>query len=1685
MAGLWESIKESVKGIAGAFKGVVDANVATNYYVNQGIYNLATGAFDSHKDIAPAWKDFSKALEFGKAVPGAYSHFAGSLIDSNPVTGSIGAGVSTGAQGLEWAYREGVSRPLASAVLNSDVGADKGEGPWAALFDGDAWSKAYQMSKKVSPGQAMVGQYSESSGGAPAGTQDITDALNAGKFDEGGLKWMSGTIDTASRTFLDPTIVGGKAMGIARLRYVKPLTARNVLAGDATKYTLSNRFSRVEQVVKGADSADEIRVRLLNDNSNGAAVASVLMATRHDPELLRIATRAAYGEPEAFDDLAAYNKALIAAKGNAAPGMQAAADLGRLRRGDAGVVRRQRLNGDAEQPGDWEDYVNLLRADANVFDQAVTLSPELMQAVKDAPLASTGAVALPAMRDSMSSRLRFSLHQSAFQSASPSLVRAPLESITRTWLTPSNRRIHGINLVDENSDKAVRAYLDRAGLPREQQTPLLDRYMAATGNASQRMLVMAQAEDTVIRHIGATYGHSASDVNEIAANAATGAKRARNIMANQHEFMSEDLKSGLAEGGKVVSWLDDDGTRHVMPAPALESQLMDVYPVADPAQLHSAMKAAANPVYKAGSTITRDASAALDAVHRLWKPSVLLGFGWPVRALSDEVGRSVALYGLGSHVMGIGKGFIHAKENIAERGAIRWDAYVNGQNRDRINVLTRAMDPDVPPQNRFVDLGHAFTEGQISTKEFTSTAGDAAKAGLGDSITAGLWRAVEDKTMTRAEFDHEVVSRALGRNEKNWFANPFMQRGLLDQVANEGRAAVDPMTGEPLKMSAKLGVVKTAILKPDELTGKVPNDALHDFVRSNLDHVIPSDAGIALTRLTDGSVRADALAPKAGFGLRRQIAKRELKDFTRRASRAGGTGVKLTVGGQKIQFDGAFQNGGESLLKQASSDDVFNNFMAEKHDLTRDRIAASAGWSSAITATDKATYPAAWERATNAQLANDRAARVFLEGETFDNAKHWATTDPDGQNWARQMAFTGDLDTRLARVQAMVESYVPDVGDLRKKVLDGRATFADLHKAVPDDSLKPQVHGELLDYNLGGYKSVEVIRKTTHKLMEKMGTIPGDKISRYPFLDKAYRQHLQGLADIEFGGRGEITNARRTEIQEAARKRALADVKKWLYNSDMVSEGSTLIRHFAPFAAAWQDGMRAWSGIAFRERPATAGYIFNLWQSPERAGLVVDQDGRQLKKDANGNDTWWEDEINPDTGQPTGKRIEYKKQPGDNADHYVQIPLPSWLTPDQLGGPDAKTAVRINKEQFNTFMHLDPGAGPIVTVPTSWLIQNHHPDWGENEIVKRILPYGPSNNPLKNAMSNELRQVYENWRGEDDSVFRNQTMAIFQNETIKYNQGQRTTKPTMDEASSKATSLKLMRTVMTSVLPVSPNFTSPYQAHIDAYKQLEARDPATADGKFYERFGDDFFILTARVTKGLKGLPPTLQSYQAIQKYRDLIEQYPEIAGAIVGDVSGSFNKAVYEWQKQERISTGSKDKFREMIDLRDSVDDVGSRLAWIKYQNVADVVHAELSDRGSTNLNAAENEDLKAMKDGIVQQLGFDEKGMPTKWFEEYSGSSQAKVAKTIGGLRQLATDRTLLNREDIQGLADYFILRDDFKNQLTDRAESGGAKTLAAKSNADLAGMWDQAVFGLKDSNLTFSRLYDRYLTNDDLKV
>src|SRR5215211_3271493 len=161
MAGFWESLGASVKGY---YENLTDAYSSIGAGV-KGIYDVATSANDA-RDTKSVWGDFARAGGQAMSAAGQVGSAFDTLIDSNPVTRNL-------AEGAELAYHETVGRGLTSAygVIGEaddeesafDDFASVVAGPaaridnWEKLFDREAWSKAYDASENISPGQMWVG----------------------------------------------------------------------------------------------------------------------------------------------------------------------------------------------------------------------------------------------------------------------------------------------------------------------------------------------------------------------------------------------------------------------------------------------------------------------------------------------------------------------------------------------------------------------------------------------------------------------------------------------------------------------------------------------------------------------------------------------------------------------------------------------------------------------------------------------------------------------------------------------------------------------------------------------------------------------------------------------------------------------------------------------------------------------------------------------------------------------------------------------------------------------------------------------------------------------------------------------------------------------------------------------------------------------------------------------------------------------------------------------------------------------------------------------------------------------------------------------------------------------------------------------------------------------------------------
>ena len=705
-------------------------------------------------------------------------------------------------------------------------------------------------------------------------------------------------------------------------------------------------------------------------------------------------------------------------------------------------------------------------------------------------------------------------------------------------------------------------------------------------------------------------------------------------------------------------------------------------------------------------------------------------------------------------------------------------------------------------------------------------------------------------------------------------------------------------------------------------------------------------------------------------------------------------------------------------------------------------------------------WGSAWEHAVNKQMAGDPMWRQFVEGKSVDEVRAWVETTAEGRAYLRRVPhWKNRVDDWLDVARQTADDYLP-TDDLRALALEGRATVADMERVIPDAAGRPTVHGAVLADVAGKTKFMGAVGALRDRAMKMLGTVPTDVLSRNPYFDWHYTQDIRRMVGLADEQGVSFTPEVARQMEAKARNYALGESKKLLYDLAEESELSHMLRFVSPFYSAWQEVLTRWTGVTV-ENPAFVARMQEVWRSPERAGLVTDEDGNR---------------VHPD-GTATSALGE-KVEPGE--ERFISLALLPSAVKDVIDHiPGATTDVRLAKDGFNTILQGAPGFGPVVQIPINEVAKGR-PDLEAS--LRWALPFGASQSTVDMLLPATAKRLKTKAGGEEDRLYANQLMRIFWDRQVDFNLGRRSTAPTYAEAKKDTDRFYNLRTVASFVSPVAPGFTSPYQMHIDAYRALKEKDPETADEKFLAAYGPEFFPLTQSLSKSMDGVPPTLEGAAARRKYQELIEAHPDLGGLIVGaEGTGEFVSSVYQSQLATSVRPGSPDKQRQAFSFEEAAAKPNERLGWMEYGKAMDLIEAERSNRGLPNLSVRAAGDLAAAKRAVTEKLA---EKYP-EWYTAFSTGDRSAWQKRLVGLEAVAADDRLAGRPDIAGLRQYLEARSVFVGELARRGEAGGAKTMTATANMDLAGIWEQVKTKLVDQNLAFQSLYYRYLERDPMEI
>ena len=789
-----------------------------------------------------------------------------------------------------------------------------------------------------------------------------------------------------------------------------------------------------------------------------------------------------------------------------------------------------------------------------------------------------------------------------------------------------------------------------------------------------------------------------------------------------------------------------------------------------------------------------------------------------------------------------------------------------------------------------------------------------------------------------------------------------------------------------------------------------------------------------------------------------------------------GTFKVTTSDGQVYELDDAFGGPlGEMFRKIASSGNSFERMVDSNTDMYARQLSSKG--IGAVRPTDPAYFDQ-WAQTLRQQFGNSAVVKKLAKGETIDDIAQWLKASPEGRDLRRRLSIPSDEATEyVTRISNFFDTYLPVSSNLRSKLND--ITAEDLRGTFKDPTDLPVIHGHLLEETFFN-KSDNIVKKFINGAFKLLATMPEDTLARNPLYVYFYREEARRRLDIVAGLKGDrISFEDQQKIMALSQKSALREMKKVLFNIERKSNLAMVMKYINPFFSAQENSYKTWMKFAVAN-PAIVNRGYMVWQAPNNAGLVTDQDGNEVPAgQTSGNDTMW-------FSLPKGVR---QAIPGAESLSKFGIPKAS-LDIIFQGGLDAL----YNKGNPNLFSDIFP-TGPYVAVPVAQITKNQ-PD--TRETLKWLFPYGYPKDAASGFLPAWVQRLQTRREGQDDPQFARTYQLIWNTEQMRAKRNGRD--PVSPERVLRMTKdYWNMRVAANLIMPFAPRFDTPYKFYLDKSREYRRVYGINSDSKFLEDF-PEFFSFTSSLSKNPTGVQSSIAATKNIKKYDTLISEVvnidPKLVGLIVNDPSGyEFSQSAYDYLYKKRVSADAPDRFLSSQSPAEAQKKTDAEKGWIQYNKFADALDAELTARGLTSIQQTGAEDLAVIKDAFINKLAVqtDAEGKPmfdkksgefvrTAWYDDYLDSDGSKTNRVIAGLSKILTNPTFLennkNNTTWKSVDRYLEFRKVVARELLTRE----AKSIEAKSNVDLKIIFDSFVNKLKeDDKLGFAYIHDRFLSQD----
>jgi len=813
---------------------------------------------------------------------------------------------------------------------------------------------------------------------------------------------------------------------------------------------------------------------------------------------------------------------------------------------------------------------------------------------------------------------------------------------------------------------------------------------------------------------------------------------------------------------------------------------------------------------------------------------------------------------------------------------------------------------------------------------------------------------------------------------------------------------------------------------------------------------------------------------------------------------------QITAGGQSYELPKAYQDA-SWFFGRTSAEQTWNNQVSNQE------MAFLTGIGSRSVRLIQPTDPRyfeGWANILNMHFRDpetgvmDDVVRRILDNESDKKILEWfhtregsiyanSTYTQPGKYFGFHKVTSGEMDEKLLEkiniTRGGVRAYIPDnetavilsTGKEDGKPLSGGQIqqFLTERFASAPEKLTP-LNG-LLVVTSKEYKDQErIIDTVNRRVMRFLGSLPEDVFARHPLASAMYDKQLKlNIAAISrVKGEERLTANELNRAVTHARETSRQEVEKTLFTIVRRSGASSsrVVKLLFPFYAAYENTIRRWGGMAMEDPSliATAGRTI---AQVVHGQTIIDQDGNRIT-DAN------------------------QLQGGKMANLVVRVPqgfidtLPkSWQGIVQ----DSFKNINIPLNSLDVVTQGqpgNPGFGPFAVLP-AYLILKERPEL--EDALKVFFPAGMPQKATDLFLPSALRRLSTVWSRDDLYVRSYNQMLRY--ETYNFNQGKRTTAPTVQEITDRTNKFFFLRALTSISAPfaVAPEVDFYAQTYRQFQQQYaDYRDPQTgervlgmADAKFLQMY-PDFFEATISQSKNQGGLEPSVQTVRNLKKFSNIMAMAQssgdsELLGFLAndGDNQYTFSQAAYQWQYKHGATPGSGSTYRQNRTANELLIEANVKRGWTQYQDVMGQISAYQKQNGVTDANDPNAGIIKQIKSVWLDQMKKDN----LDWYSAYASPDRAKYERRAVILDNVFKDKKWMaqngDRAVVKQALAYLDGRKQFAAILAERNNAGGSGSLSAKSNTDVAQVYKMFVDELTNGSPEFEQFINRYFANDSV--